>query len=155
MTDKLPENQPAINDALNLPEINQEVEEQIDIDEFIATEIFKPVEETVVATLTPVEDHIEIDTEYVRKNLKDIIEGGKVAMEEIMSLASTMESPRAYEVVAILMKATLDANRELMENVKEKKKDNKENPTHQTTNNNLFVGSTTDLQRMFSEMQKK
>jgi hypothetical protein len=151
MTDKTPENQPSINEKLNISDIP--CDKEMSIDEYVATEIFKPVEETVVATLTPIEDPIEIDVEYVRTNLREIIEGGKTAMEEIMSLAASMESPRAYEVVAILMKATLDANRELMDHVKEKKKDHK--PTPDTVNNNLFVGSTTDLQKLFHEMQKK
>lgn len=148
MTEKIPEDQPTINETLNINEI-QTVD---DFDNYIGKEVFKPPEWETVGEIVPVST-IDIDVDYIRKNLREIIEGGKTAMEEIMSLAASMESPRAYEVVAILMKATLDANRELMENVKEKKKDVDDSPS--TVNNNLFVGSTKDLQKMFYDMQKK
>ena len=46
------------------------------------------------------EDRAENDYEYARNNLKKIIETGSMALQELSSIASTSESPRAFEVVA-------------------------------------------------------
>ena len=136
MTEKTPENQPAINKSLGLPDMWKTIDEPLSVN---------------------VTDTTHVDVEYIRKNLRGIIESGTTSMNEIMSLAATMESPRAYEVVAVLLKAVLDANRELMETVQLQRKEEKENPSQQTrtVNNNLFVGSTQELQKMLHEIIKK
>ena len=68
------------------------------------------------------------------------------------------ETPRAYEVAGQLIKSVSDATDKLMALPKAKlksvtKEDEKITPTS-VTNNALFVGSTTELQKMLKEASK-
>jgi len=96
------------------------------------------------------------DYDLVRQNLKDIIDQGKIAIEGILDVAGEGDSPRAYEVVSQLLKSTSEANKDLLDLHKKKKELEKEDsgPKNQTTNNNLFVGSTKDLQKMIGRILK-
>ena len=96
------------------------------------------------------------DYDLVRQNLKDIIDQGKIAIEGILDVAGEGDSPRAYEVVSQLLKSTSEANKDLLDLHKKKKELDKEDsgPKNQTTNNNLFVGSTKDLQKMIGRILK-
>jgi len=95
----------------------------------------------------------DADKDYavVRQNLKDILKRGTEAIDGIMLVASETQSPRAYEVVATLIKSVADANKDLMglhKQIKEIKKTEIDSSTTTITNNSLFVGSTTDLQKL-------
>jgi hypothetical protein len=72
-----------------------------------------------------------------------------------MDLARASEHPRAYEVVSTLMKTLVDANKDLVAMNKDRKSEQAPEEKQQVTNNNLFVGSTEDLQKMITEMQEK
>ena len=50
-----------------------------------------------------------------RKNLMDLIDNGKDAIRGIMNVAEEGEHPRAYEVVAQLIKTVADVNKDLIE----------------------------------------
>ena len=119
------------------------------------------VEETVVEE-SPVgiqkpdrlkKDDIEKDYEYTRGNLYSIIEKGQEAINGILELAQESEMPRAYEVAGQLIKSVSDATDKLMDLQKKVKDVNKEEeskgPT--TVNNALFVGSTTELQKLLKQ----
>jgi len=74
-----------------------------------------------------------------------------------MQIADQSQQARAYEVVAILMKNLLDANKDLLaiqKSIREIK--DIEKPTNNTTvnHNNLFVGSTAELQKVIQDMRK-
>lgn len=99
------------------------------------------------------DEQVENDFEYARKNMYDIIEQGHEAITRLMDIADQSQHPRAYEVVASLIKTMAETNKDLLGLTKQKrelvKKD--ESPQQQVTNN-LFVGSTAELQQM---LQKK
>ena len=92
------------------------------------------------------------DYEYSRQKYKGIIDRGEEALEGMMTLASESEHPRAYEVLSGMLKNMADVTDKLMD--LQKKKQNLVNepktqaPQGGMTQNNVFVGSTTDLQRM-------
>ena len=95
------------------------------------------------------EDRAENDYEYARNNLKKIIETGSMALQELSSIASTSESPRAFEVFAQMVKNLSDANKDLLEiqkKLKMLKGEEKKDPSQVT--NALFVGSTAELQKI-------
>lgn len=96
-------------------------------------------------------DDIRDDFTKSKETYYELLETGKDALQEIMMVAKETEHPRAYEVLATLLKNTSDINDKIMDlNKKHKDLNTKEAPKeipNQTTNN-LFVGSTTDLQRM-------
>lgn len=91
------------------------------------------------------------DFEYARKIYHDLLAKGSESMEEMMEVARATEHPRAFEVLSNMMKNIADINGNLMDMHKKKKdfhQDNAKALPGGTTNNNVFVGSTADLQRM-------
>ena len=95
------------------------------------------------------------DYEYARRNNYDIIEKGMSALEDIIDIAKQSESARAFEVATDLMKTMLDANKDLLELAKKNKELTREDKVADklVTNNNLFVGSTTELQKVIENMK--
>lgn len=92
---------------------------------------------------------LDIDYEYTRKNLKDIIDKGSDALDGILQLAKDTDHPRAYEVVGQIIKNVADVNRQLIELQKDVtglRKPKDDAPRNVT--NALFVGSTHDLQKL-------
>ena len=62
-------------------------------------------------------DDIDLKKDYmtVRKNLREIIMTGADAIDSVLTVAKESDSPRAYEVVAQLIKAVADVNKDLLE----------------------------------------
>lgn len=94
------------------------------------------------------------DYEYARENFYNVIEKGTDALEQMLDVARASEHPRAYEVVSTLMKTLVDANKDLVDlSEKKKKQDEPKDDAKNVTNNNLFVGSTAQLQQMIKDMK--
>ena len=92
--------------------------------------------------------------EYARQTYHDLLIKGSDALDEMMEVARATEHPRAFEVFSNMMKHVADINGNLLD-LHKKKNDIKNNdkkalPAGQTTNN-VFVGSTTDLQRLLKD----
>lgn len=101
----------------------------------------------------------EQDFELARKNLQELAKKGNKALDELIMLAKNSEHPRAYEVVATLIKTLADTNKDLLDTRKKKIDIDKSrgvspNGDVKTINNNLFVGSTTELQKFLKERAK-
>jgi hypothetical protein len=92
-------------------------------------------------------DDLDNDVKYVRQNLYDLIEKGHGAIDELLAVADQSQHPRAYEVLATMIKTMAETNRDLIELQERKKKiQDKEPPAPVgVTNNNLFIGSTKEL----------
>lgn len=103
--------------------------------------------------------NVDDDYEYSRATYYELIEKGKESLGDMMQVAASTEHPRAYEVLGSLIKQISDVNDRLMDlnkkrkEIKRKEEDTKALPGG-TVTNNLFVGSTTDLQRMILDQQK-
>ena len=92
----------------------------------------------------------DTDFRYTRENLYNLLERGQDAVEELLEIAKQSEHPRAFEVVGQLIGKLTETNKELMGLHKTKKDLSTERgPTNVT--NALFVGSTSDLQKMLKE----
>ena len=93
------------------------------------------------------------DYQYARGNMLNILEKGNEALDGMLDVAGQSQHPRAYEVVATLIKTLADTNKDLIELAKKtrelEKMDGVEGP--QTINNNLFVGSTVELQKLLKK----
>jgi len=73
-------------------------------------------------------------------------------------VATTSYAPRAYEVVATLIKSVADANKDLIDlhkKMKDIKKTEVDASTTNITNNSLFVGSTSELQKLLKGKLKE
>ncbi len=102
--------------------------------------------------------NVDNDFEYARQTYHNILAKGSEAMDEMMEVARSTEHPRAFEVLATTMKTMADVTGNLLD-LHKKKKDIRAKgplslPSTPVTNNNLFVGSTTDLQKMLMDQLK-
>lgn len=130
----------SINKALNVENV-VEIEEEI-------TSISKREDEN-----TKIIDDIKKDYEYSRANFYSLIEKGQEAINGIMEVAGEGGSPRAYEVAGQLIKSVADTTDKLIElqmKLKEVEEDSKKT-TNNVTNNALFVGSTSELQKLLKQ----
>jgi hypothetical protein len=102
-------------------------------------------------------DDKDNDYQFARETLYDLIGKGRDGVEEMIEVAKQSEHPRAYEVLAKLIKDTSDVSQQLMNLHKQKKDIEKDEvkalPKQETTN--VFIGSTTDLQRMLKKVNEK
>lgn len=108
--------------------------------------------------MTDSDGNIDNDFEYARRTYHDIISKGSSALDDMMEVARSTEHPRAFEVLSTMMKTLADVNGNLLDLHKKKRdirvKSPQSLPSTPVTNNNLFVGSTTDLQRMLMDQMK-
>jgi len=97
----------------------------------------------------------DTQTDYVqsRENFYELVEKGKEALDGAMDIARETDQPRAYEVVAQLLKNVTDTNKEIIELQKrmEDLKAHERKLGNTNINNALFVGSTADLQKMLQD----
>lgn len=117
-----------------------------------AIEIIPPKKEVTPEVInTPHEDgDVEADYNLSRKTFRDLINKGNMAMENLTDLAKESESPRAYEVLATMMKTIADTTKDLYDlqkKTKELKRDDKRPQDESRINveKAVFVGSTAEL----------
>jgi len=91
------------------------------------------------------------DYAFVQDNLKDLIGNGNVALESALKVATESDSPRAFEVVAILLKTMADLNNNVLDVHKKAKDTTGSKVEVKQTNNSVFVGSTKDLQNLLNK----
>jgi hypothetical protein len=98
------------------------------------------------------EDDLEDDYEYQRRQFYNLVEKGSSAIDGILELAKESEHPRTYEVAGQLIKNVAEVTEKLGD-LQKKMKELKEVPSNAPKNvtNALFVGSTTELQKMLKD----
>lgn len=109
---------------------------------------------TVYEPMIENQQQIETDANYVRQNLYDLIEKGHSAIDEMMAIADQSQHPRSYEVLAAMIKTMVETNKDLLDVHEKKKKltkDDIDKVARDTINNNLFVGSTSDLLKLLNK----
>ncbi len=103
--------------------------------------------------MTDISADIDKDYKYTRAQLYSLIEKGQEALNGILELAGESASPRAYEVAGQIIKSvgdTTDKLADLQKKVKDLDEDSVKSP-NTVTNNAVFVGSTSELQKMLKE----
>ena len=102
------------------------------------------------------EKTIKADYEYSRDTYYELIEKGRESLDLMIEVARESEHPRAFEVLSNMIKGIADVNDKLMDLNKKNKDINKEEVIKDATTvtNNLFVGTTTDLQRLIQNESK-
>ena len=102
--------------------------------------------------MTKEPDNITNDYNYSRQTYYDLIEKGKESLDLMIEVARESEHPRAFEVLSGMIKNVSDVNDKLMDlNKKNKDISAEEIKKIEQTTNNLFVGSTAELQRMLQD----
>ena len=127
-----------LNDILDIADDLIEIEEPKEITK-------SPAVETTTTDLTS-------DYDFSRDQYHTIIEKGNDALESLLEIAKEGEQPRAFEVATQLMNSLAATTKELL--ILQKTKKEVEGTNKPTKNeNNLFVGSTSELQKLL-EMKK-
>lgn len=126
--------------------IDKNLSDIFDIDPITPTNVIE-VKETAVVEIK--DSTIEDDVEFARENIKKLINKGGAAFDNLLLVANESEQPRAYEVVATLIKNLSDLNKDLLELQKRKKdlqgSDDKKQSGNVNVDKAVFVGSTTEL----------
>lgn len=99
--------------------------------------------------------NVDRDYKYARENFISIIESGTRALEDLLDVATQSQHPRAYEVLAATMKTLIDANKDLVELSRKQEESETPKQSDNKVTNNLFVGSTADLQKVLKEMRNE
>ena len=100
----------------------------------------------------PAEDKkLENDFQYARENLYNLIERGNDGLEELLEIAKQSEHPRAFEVVGQMIGKLTETNKELLNLHKSKKDIKTDSSGPKNVSNNLFVGSTAELQKFLKK----
>ncbi len=106
----------------------------------------------------PKKDEVQDDYEFSRETYRSLVNKSNEAIEQMLSLAMQSEHPRAFEVLSNMLKNTSDMTDKLMALQKAKKDMAKKEETDAKpalTQNNLFLGSTTDLQKHLIQKLKE
>jgi hypothetical protein len=105
------------------------------------------------------DDSAKNDFEMARSNIYEVITTGQEALLKLSEIASSSQHPRAFEVLAKLMDSITSASKDLLVlQTKIREIDSADSPINekaQTINNNLFVGSTAELQKVLKDLKNK
>lgn len=133
--------------------IDDNLSKVFDLDEIKEESLETKEGEIVAASATAVQD----DYDATRKNLHVLLMQGQDALVNALEVAKQSEHPRAFEVVGNLVKQLADVNQQLMDLHKQKQQiDNPKGSKSEknVTNNSIFVGSTAELNKLISNMNK-
>jgi len=97
------------------------------------------------------------DFNKARSNIYIMLDTLKDSVEKLAEISEQSQHPRSYEVLAKLIETGVNASKSLLE-LQTKIRDIQAsdmpiNDQAKTINNNLFVGSTAELQKMIMEMK--
>ena len=96
-------------------------------------------------------DNKNNDYEYSRETYYELLEKGKDALDTMVEVARESEHPRAYEVLSGMIKNLSDVNDKLMD-LNKKVKDLEDEPKKiENQQNNIFLGSTADIQKLLQQ----
>ena len=94
------------------------------------------------------------DYKYSREVFYGLVERGQDAIEGILDIARESEHPRVYEVAGQLIKTVSETTEKLIDLQAKMKELDKDNTMPNKVQNNLFVGSSTELQRLLKSHVK-
>tara|TARA_B100000989_G_scaffold45740_1_gene29312 strand:+ start:1856 stop:2254 length:399 start_codon:yes stop_codon:yes gene_type:complete len=113
------------------------------------TDVVETSTSTVTLPNVKVPEEVDNDYKYQRENFYRLVERGQDAIDGILELAKESEHPRSYEVAGNLIKQVADVTEKLGDlQVKMQKLKEVPNNAPKNVTNALFVGSTSELQKM-------
>ena len=95
------------------------------------------------------------DYKYSREVFYGLVERGQDAIEGILDIARESEHPRVYEVAGQLIKTVGETTEKLIDLQAKVKELDKDDSMPDKVQNNLFVGSSTELQRLLKDHAQK
>ena len=127
----------------------------------IASALNKNLPPPAIPESLPPVDHLQDDYQASRETYKTLITKGDEAIDLMMELARDSQHPRAFEVLATLLKTQSDNNDKLLDLQKKVKVLRTPDkgaqpsiPSGVVNNTAIFYGSVTDLQRAIIDKNK-
>jgi len=124
-----------------------------------------PINQTYSKTISNIiggarDDSADEDFTFARANIREVIENGTDAISKLAIIAEQSQNPRAYEVLAKLMDTVANASKELLDlqekiQIIDKANIPRDEESRNQVTNNLFVGSTHELQKMIENMKNR
>lgn len=132
--------------------INDDISDILEVDYCGTQEVIESDTYCVPEKIT--NEVVNDDAEYARANIKRLITKGNKAIDKLLLVAGESEAPRAYEVIATMLKNIADLNKDLLELHKRKK--DLEPKDYGRSNINVdkaivFTGSTTELLKIIKQ----
>jgi len=132
-----------------MKKINEKLSEILDVEPIT---IEQPVVTSTEIVEMPISNNVvETDADYARNNIKSLIDKGSDAIQELAVVARDSQHPRAYEVMANMLKHLTDMNKDLLE-IQKRKQDLtgvKESGSKDVNiDKAVFVGSTAELMKL-------
>lgn len=129
------------------------LDEALGIETPKSVEIIEPVKQEIINTPHEAGD-ADADYNLSRRTFRDLINKGNQAMESLTDLAKESESPRAYEVLATMMKTIADTTKDLYDlqkKTKELRGEKKNDAPNVTVEKAVFVGTTAELLKQMKQ----
>ena len=131
----------------------QKLNDVLDIaDDMIDVETTKEI--TKAPSVQTNETDLTSDYQFSRDQYQTLIEKGNDALEELLTIAKEGEQPRAFEVATQLINSLTATTKELLQLQKTKGEIEKKDKSVTKTENNLFIGSTKELQELLEQKKK-
>lgn len=137
---------------------NERMEDFFDIKTEDIENLPQVIEEPNKIFFGELDDDLKNDYETSRENLNELIEKGKSAFDDILTIARETEKGRDFEVAATMLKTVLDANEKMLDmhkKIREISNYKQKEETKTNIKNAIFVGSTKDLAKMVKELKDK
>jgi heterodisulfide reductase subunit C len=141
-----------------MSKFEKNMEEVFDVPAKVVTDI-KPTNQITTISkqfeVEQMEEDLEKDYQESRKTLKTLITKGNDAIDHLLGIATETEHPRAFEVVATLIKNTAEANEKLlmMQKTMRELKNIKSRDSNLNVDKAIFVGSTSELSKLVKELK--
>lgn len=102
-------------------------------------------------------DSANEDFTYARANIREVIENGSNAIERMAQIADQSQNARDFEVLSNLMTTVVNASEKLLKVQKSiRELDKADEPRDQEAKqvtNNLFVGTSAELQKIIADLK--
>jgi hypothetical protein len=127
-----------------------------DIDDALGLNPIVPYGDTVQYPANVDNSQQENDLDFARENLYDAVVKSQAAVEDMIAIAQQSQHPKAYEVLNSLIKTFADVSSGIADLQLKKQRLSGKAPAEdgsKVVNNNLFVGSTAELQKMLENLK--
>jgi len=126
--------------------VDEKLDELLDIQgEIVKVEKNLP---TITQSMHSKTEEQTSDYKYSREVFYGLVEHRQDAIEGILDIARESEHPRVYEVEGQLIKTVSETTEKLIDLQAKMKELDKDDSMPSKDSNNLFVGSSTELQRL-------
>ena len=132
-----------------MSKVDERLNELLDIQGEIV-EVEKRLPSVAKGNYTKTEEQTS-DYKYSREVFYGLVERGQDAIEGILDIARESEHPRVYEVAGQLIKTVSETTEKLIDLQAKMKELDKDDSMPNKVQNNLFVGSSTELQRLLKQ----